>query len=177
MNHQDHVLLIQNGIKQKGGVWADLGSGEGAFTLALRDLGGESMGIYSVDKDAYSLERQKANFAAMFPQSNTHFITSDFTKELHLPKLDGIIMANAIHYVKNKEEFLQKISTYLKQHGLFVLVEYNASFGNSWVPYPLPFDAFASLAEKTGFEKPMLLETIPSRFLNEIYSAVTYKKG
>ena len=42
MNHDDHVALLRGGIDQPGGVWADVGSGTGAFTLALADLIGET---------------------------------------------------------------------------------------------------------------------------------------
>jgi len=39
MDHKDHVNLLRNGITNAGGVWADFGSGQGAFTLALAELG------------------------------------------------------------------------------------------------------------------------------------------
>ena len=51
MDHTDHVTLLRGGVSAPGGVWADLGSGTGAFTLALSDLLGLSGTIYSVDKD------------------------------------------------------------------------------------------------------------------------------
>ena len=38
MNHQDHVNLLRGGVLSTGVIWADLGSGTGAFTLALADL-------------------------------------------------------------------------------------------------------------------------------------------
>ena len=38
MIHSDHVRLLRDGVPQAGGVWADIGSGGGAFTLALADL-------------------------------------------------------------------------------------------------------------------------------------------
>ncbi len=53
MIHEDHVNLLRKGILEPGGVWADLGSGAGAFTLALADLIGSTGEIYSVDKDAF----------------------------------------------------------------------------------------------------------------------------
>jgi ubiquinone/menaquinone biosynthesis C-methylase UbiE len=49
MNHADHVALLRAGVPGPGGVWADLGSGAGAFTLALADLIGPTGQIYSVD--------------------------------------------------------------------------------------------------------------------------------
>lgn len=44
MNHNDHVNLLRNGVTDAGKLWADFGSGSGAFTLAFADLlgsGGE----------------------------------------------------------------------------------------------------------------------------------------
>lgn len=55
MNHCDHIKLIQKGIEAKGGIWADLGSGSGAFTLALRDVTGANVKIFSIDQDKTSL--------------------------------------------------------------------------------------------------------------------------
>ena len=58
MEHKDHVYLLRNGISSPGGTWADLGSGTGAFTLALADLLGPSGHIYSIDKDSRALKSQ-----------------------------------------------------------------------------------------------------------------------
>jgi ubiquinone/menaquinone biosynthesis C-methylase UbiE len=172
MNHTDHVNLIKDGV-EKGGVWADLGSGEGAFTLALRDVGGEDIEIYSIDKDKSSLDRQKENFQNIFPNSNIHYREQDFTDEIHVPKLDGILMANSLHFVKDQDVFLRKLRNYLKPHGKLLLVEYNANMGNQWVPYPVSLPVFEVLAQNLGFEKPQFLSKVPSEFLNEIYAAIT----
>src|SRR6266576_6653547 len=94
MEHIEHVDLIKKAISQKGGVWADLGSGEGAFTLALRDLTGSDVEIFSVDKDKERLMQQKQAFDTQFPNTNIHYIEKDFTDNFELPQLDGIIMAN-----------------------------------------------------------------------------------
>jgi precorrin-6B methylase 2 len=68
MQHQDHVQLIHAGIPAQGGVWADLGSGSGAFTLALADLPGPGARLYSVDKDRRALREQAAAMRARFPE-------------------------------------------------------------------------------------------------------------
>ncbi len=53
MNHKDHVYLLNDGVPDTPNqVWADLGSGGGAFTLALADLLGPTGQIISVDKNA-----------------------------------------------------------------------------------------------------------------------------
>jgi len=48
--------------------------------------------------------------------------------------------------------------------------------GNPWVPFPLTFATFESLAAHAGFGKPRLLATHPSSFLGEFYSAATSRK-
>jgi ubiquinone/menaquinone biosynthesis C-methylase UbiE len=38
MDRQEHINLLRGGVPAPGGVWADFGSGAGAFTLALAEL-------------------------------------------------------------------------------------------------------------------------------------------
>src|SRR5512143_2162828 len=113
MNHTDHVALLREGIEQPGGVWADLGSGTGAFTLALADLIGPTGKIYSIDKDKRSLKEQEKAMRTNFPTTTVEYVTSDFTRRLDLPQLDGIIMANSLHFVRHKDPVLQLIRSYL----------------------------------------------------------------
>lgn len=174
MTHQDHVTLIRDGISQKGGVWADLGSGSGSFTLALRDIAGPEVEIYSVDKDSTSLSMQKHNFDEDFPGTNIHYLEQNFTQDLELPPLDGIIMANSLHFVPDQRMVLKKLVPHLKKDGRLIVVEYNSDAGNMWVPFPFSFESFKKLALSGGFQEPKLLKTVPSNFLNEIYSALTF---
>ena len=54
MDHADHVGLLRPAV-EPGGTWADIGAGEGAFTLALADLLGPGGRIVAVDRDAHAL--------------------------------------------------------------------------------------------------------------------------
>jgi ubiquinone/menaquinone biosynthesis C-methylase UbiE len=171
MTHEEHVHLIKKAITREGGSWADFGSGDGAFTLALRDLAGADVTIYSIDKDTKRLQTQEAAFENMFPQSHIRFMAADFTMKLELPPLDGIIMANSLHYVEEQYKFLSVIQDYLKPNGKLVLVEYNTEEGNQWVPYPVSYAKFEELAKEKGFTDIELLEKIPSTHWNEMYAA------
>lgn len=175
MKHQDHVRLLRDGVPTPGGVWADLGSGDGAFTLALADLLGPSAHIYSVDLETHSLERQHVSMAVQFPDAQVTYLTADYTRPLELPPLDGVVMANSLHFQRAKEGVLALVRDYLKPGGRLLLVEYNADRGNMWVPYPLSYATWERLATATGFVKTRLLTTTPSRFLREIYSAESLK--
>lgn len=173
MNHYDHIRLIKSVVSRKRQIWADLGSGDGAFTLALMELGGKETEIYSIDRDEGRLRTQRKKFENMFPNSNIHFLHKDFTKPMDMPVLDGIIMANSLHYIDKKIPFLINLKQYLKPSGKLVIVEYNTEAGNMWVPYPLSFKALEKLCKEASFLTPQKIGTHPSDFLKEIYSAVT----
>ena len=175
MNHTDHVDLLRNGISEKGGIWADLGSGEGAFTLALADLIGPDAVIYSVDQDSRALKEQERAMRARFPTVTVHYLNADFTRPLELPPLDGVVMANSLHFHRQKDSILERVHGYLKEGGRLLLVEYNTDRGNSWVPYPLSYATWEALARHNGFAETRLLATRPSRFLGEIYSAISVR--
>lgn len=172
MNHDDHVRLIRDGI-QGPGVWADLGSGWGAFTLALADLLGPGSHIYSVDKDRDALRDQERAMRSRFPQVDVRYLASDFTQPLDLPPLDGIVMANSLHFQRDKDTVLRLVRGYLKPGGRLVLVEYNTDHGNRWVPYPLSYTTWEALALRVGFTATRLLATHTGRWHDQMYSALS----
>jgi SAM-dependent methyltransferase len=177
MEHTDHVNLLRPARLDQGGTWADFGAGSGAFTLALSELLGLHAEIYAIDKDRGGLAKLEQLHRARFGTSqNIHTIRADFTGALSLPPLDGILMANSLHFYRDKEKVLRHIRKYLKWNGALLLVEYNVDSGNPWVPYPLSFETFQSLAPQAGFSEPDLLAQVPSRFLREFYSALAYRK-
>ena len=165
--------LLRGGISATGGVWADLGSGTGAFTLALADLLGGAGEIYSVDKDASALQEQERTMRARFPRASVHYCTADLTAAFDMPPLDGIVIANALHFMRDKARVVQSIKSHLRPDGRLILVEYNVDQGNMWVPYPLSYPTWQTLAQRCGFVNTKLLATVPSRFLGEIYSALS----
>jgi ubiquinone/menaquinone biosynthesis C-methylase UbiE len=177
VNHADHVRLLRDGVVGGGGTWADLGSGGGAFTLALADLLGSEGVIYSIDKDKRALAEQERAMQGRFPKMTVHYMNADFTRPLALPPLDGLVMANSLHFHRNKVKVLKQVQTYLKPGARFLLVEYNTDSGNVWVPHPFSFETWKRLAAQAGFTETRLLDAHPSRFLNEIYSAVSFYKG
>ena len=177
MDHTDHVNLLKPAHLESGGTWADFGAGSGAFTLALRELIGPHANLYAIDKDRRGFsELEKAHRAKFGTSQNLHPVRADFTGALSLPPLDGIVMANSLHYHKDKEKVLRHVRSFLKLNGVLLLVEYNVDSGNPWVPYPLSFETYRTLAPRAGFTEPSLLATHPSRFLHEFYSAVAYRQ-
>ena len=175
MDHSDHVRLIREGVTGGGPDWADLGSGGGAFTLALADLLGPAGRIVSVDRDPAALRGQARELRQRFPTLTVDQRLADFSQPLDLPRLDGIVMANSLHFVRDKAPVLALVHGYLRDGGRLVLVEYDADRGNPWVPFPLSFETWRSAAAEAGFRDTRRLASVPSRFLGSIYSALSLR--
>jgi ubiquinone/menaquinone biosynthesis C-methylase UbiE len=175
MDHRDHVRLLREGVLGGGTTWADLGSGEGAFTLALADLLGPTGSIHTVDRDARALAVQARALRDAFPRVTVAQLVADFTQPLELPPLDGVVMANSLHFERDKLAVLHLVLGYLRPAGRLVLVEYDTDRGNPWVPFPLSFRTWTALAAEAGFRDTRRLASVPSRFLGSIYSAVSFR--
>ncbi len=176
MNHADHVRLIEAGVgRDSGGVWADFGAGGGAFTLALRDVAGSEVEIIAVDRDRGGLRSLRTAMDRQFPGTRLRLLEADFTGNLALPPLDGILTTNAIHYVPWQDQavLLRRWRGFLKPHGRLIVVEYDADRGNRWVPYPMSFTTFGTTAQAARFAEPERIGSVPSRFLGRMYAAVT----
>jgi len=177
MDHKDHVDLLHPANLPQDGTYADFGAGGGAFTLALRELVGPDATIYAVDKDRASLRELESNHRARFnTTSNLILFKDDFTLSLDIPHLDGLVMANSLHFFRDKEKILRHVRGFLKPNGALLLVEYNVDVGNMWVPYPFSYNVCRVMMKRTGFTEPKLLAKKPSSFLTEFYSAVAYRE-
>ena len=173
MDHADHLDLIRDGVQP--GAWAELGSGGGAFTLALADLLGTAGTIVSVDRDRGALRRQRQAVQARFPPASVEYVRADFTGPLALSELDGLLMANSLHFVRRPGPLLASIRGWLRPGGRLLLVEYDADRGNPWVPHPLSYRTWERVAAEHGFERTRLLARRPSSHLNAIYSALSFR--
>lgn len=175
MDHADHVNLIGDGVGG-GTTWADLGSGTGAFTLALADLLRPGGTIYSVDRDEAALRQQARAMERSFPDVTLHQLTADFKQPLELPQLDGVVMANSLHFVRDKVPVLVRIAGHLRPGGRFVLVEYDTDGGNPWVPHPLSYETWTSMAARAGLAETRHIASVPSRFLGSMYAALSVRR-
>jgi SAM-dependent methyltransferase len=170
----DLVDLLRGGVTGDGGRWADLGAGEGAFTLALAELLGPGAHITALDRDASAIHGLAAEAGRRFPATTIDIVTADFTRQLPLTDLDGVVMANSLHFVRDKLPVVERVRSMLRRGGRLILVEYGADRGNPWVPHPISYPRWEQLAAQAGFENTRLLHTVPSRYLGSMYSAVSY---
>jgi SAM-dependent methyltransferase len=170
VTREDHLALITKAVH--GGAWADLGSGGGAFTAALCELLGPGGRVSSVDRDARALRSQERELRGLFPGVRLEFIATDFAAHLPLSGLDGIVMANSLHFQRDACDVLVRVSRCLAPGGSIVAVEYDVEAPNPWVPFPLPFARLREVAERAGLSPPRLLDSRPSRYHRRVYSAV-----
>lgn len=148
MKISDAVNLIQGASidQAKAAVWADLGCGSGTFTLALAHL-------LAADSSIYAIDKQKQNITAP-DHVSIIFRQADFEYDaLDLPLLDGILMANALHYVAGQEALLSQLLQYIRPGGGLLLVEYDTRRSNPWVPHPIDFQHMNSLLQSLGMER------------------------
>jgi SAM-dependent methyltransferase len=169
-NHADRGSAA-GGVADTGGVWGYRADAP----LALAELLGPGGRIYAVDRDQGALRSQVHAMHTRFPNVMVHYQIADFTDRLDLPSLDGIVMANALHFVPSprKDAVVRRLKSYLRPGGRLILVM-NVDQGNSWVPYPLSYFTWEDLARRNGFADVRLLATAPSRFLHEFYSAAAW---
>jgi SAM-dependent methyltransferase len=115
-----------------------------------------------------------AEVGRRFPATSLDVVTADFTKALSLSDLDGVVMANALHFVRDKLPVVERVRSMLRRGGSLILIEYGADRGNPWVPHPISYPRWDELAAQAGLENTRLLHSVPSRFLGSMYSAVSY---
>ncbi|HXS37429.1 MAG TPA: class I SAM-dependent methyltransferase [Flavipsychrobacter sp.] len=165
------ALLANNGFPQSGSqIWADLGCGEGTFTLALAHLLQKGSLIYAIDKNKTALNKIPDHYESVFIEKTF----ADFAAEkLSFINADGILMANSLHFIKDKVSFIKAAKQYLKPNHCFLIVEYDMDKSNPWVPYPVSFSSLQQLFTSLGYIQITKLHTKPSVYRKEnIYSAI-----
>ena len=173
MEQHEAITLIGPGVPRTGGTWADFGAGTGVFTRALAALVGPSGTVYAVDRDPRALHELDRAAARDIAIAKIETIVGDFARPLDLPPLDGVLLANALHYVPYDEQprVLREVAGRLVPAATMIVVEYDRRGPNRWVPYPISFSALATLARDAGLDAPVRLGSQPSQFGGDLYAA------
>ena len=153
MTVEDAAELISGMRIATLGTWADLGCGDGTFTLALATRLTRGSTIHAMDRDAAALTNIPREFAGT--TIRTH--AGDFTK-LPWPfgALDGILLANSLHYVRDQEDFIRACGQAMSDPHRFLIVEYDTDRANPWVPYPISRRKLEKLFGNAGYTSTSL---------------------
>lgn len=180
MDPHDAVELIRAALPGRGGVWADVGAGDGTFTRALVHLLGRDARIYAIDRDRRAL----ASLERWAAQESAHVVpvVADFMKPFELPELgpdglDGVLLANALHFSPRPEATLRHLAGWLRPAGRVVIVEYDRLPASRWVPHPIPLARLPELALAANLSSPAVLATRPSAFGGTLYVASAERLG
>jgi len=166
------LLLLQGAISGTAGSWADLGCGDGTFTLALAELLGPAGRVYAVDRDARALSTLGGRASG---HTNVIPVLADFSHSSDLPDydgpLDGLLFANSLHYMVHPERILEAWVHKLGPGGRVIIVEYDRRAANPWVPYPIPPARLETVAAEVGLTHPRVTAREPSAFSGDLYVA------
>jgi len=172
MDIKDATALLTHPLFKRNmpQTWADLGCGNGTFTIALANRLVAQSSIYAMDVDANALSGLPSTHNKIQIQTTI----GDFAKDSLGPlPFNGIMMANSFHYVKDKYSFLEKIRAALAMNGTIVFVEYDTDIAvPKWVPYPCNFLSLQSLFKKSGFGKVEKMNERKSVFGGNMYTAI-----
>src|SRR5262245_22159193 len=92
-------------------LWLDLGSGTGLFSLALAANLPAGSRIVAIDKDENVLRKVPATAGDVVIQT----VAADFVHDaLDVKDVDGILIANSLHFVKDKEALLKRLISLMK---------------------------------------------------------------
>jgi len=170
---QDARDLLATAVEPASGIWVDLGAGTGTFTHALASILSPPSRIYAVDSDRRALDGIRQGSA--IPGVQVSSIVGDITDPATLAgigeqKLNGILAANALHFVRDVEDVLARWITRL-DGGRIVVIEYDRRDASRRVPYPLPPKRLEAIAATLGLPKPHVTATRPSEYSGLLYVA------
>jgi trans-aconitate methyltransferase len=154
--------------------WADLGCGDGVFTRALASLLAPRSTIHAMDRDAAALRALPAEQHGVLIRPWTGDIT-----EMPWPfgTIDGLLLANVLHYVTEQPAFLRGCREQLTHGGHLIVVEYDTNRANPWVPYPVSRAALSNLCIAAGFARVVALGSRLSIYQRAaLYSVIVAKE-
>ena len=146
--------------------WCDLGSGSGTFTKALAQSLAPGSLIYALDFDSGAL----GSIPDKYHEVEIRKIVGDLrSSSLRLPSVDGILMANTLHFIPEQKAFLTR---FLSIADRFIIVEYEQPKPNRWRPYPVGFERLREIFTEAGVAHVEKLSARPSLFGGTMYSAL-----
>src|SRR5205085_11450057 len=98
---------------------------------------------------------------------------ADFTQPMELPSLDGVLLANALHFVPDNEQarVVEHVARGVVRGGAIVVVEYDDRPPSRWVPFPISLTRLADLASEASVTALEIIGRRLSDFGGMMYAA------
>lgn len=147
--------------------WADLGCGSGTFTRALAAILSPQSEIIAIDNARQSIAPLMAN------EVKVSFLLADMEQaRLPVNNLNGILMANSLHYIRDKNTFIRQLEPAFAAQKQWLIVEYDTESANQWVPFPLSFEKLRVTFTALGYHHIEKINSRSSRFGGTMYAAL-----
>lgn len=175
MKEREAAEFIAGAVGVSAGMWIDVGAGTGTFTRALRSLLGPERRIYAVDNDPAAIEALREIGDDVVP------VLADFSRPFPLSPpvalpLDGMLLANALHFVPDAGPVLQRLVKRFAPARV-VIVEYDRRAASRWVPFPIASARWPDLASAAGLANARVTARRKSRYAGELYAGVASGAG
>lgn len=164
------LIRIDRFSGERAQTWCDLGCGTGIFTLALAGLLPAGSIIHAIDKNEKSLSQIPHRYKEVTIRKDVVDLRES---DLSLPALDGVLMANFLHFIQHQGAFVARLRALSER---LLVVEYDGRARSPWVPYPLGFSALRGLLLERGFTEVAKVGTRASRFGGEMYSVLAERQ-
>ena len=111
-----------------------------------------SADLVAQESTIVAIDREHHNIVSPNPSVAIKFQRSDFTLHKSVPaELDGILIANALHYVSDQQNFLQNLISHLKPGARIIIVEYDTDRAKPVGSLSTIFRKLSELLSGAGF--------------------------
>jgi ubiquinone/menaquinone biosynthesis C-methylase UbiE len=181
VNLQEAIAFLGPAVPADSLMWGDFGAGRGTFTEALAAILGPAGTVLAVDRDieaVRALEHLRDHGAATLAAviaAQGDVLDLAAIEELRGRTLDGALFANALHFVRQPERVLEQVARHVRPDGRIVVIEYDRTSSNPWVPFPLGAERLRAVSHAAGLAPAEVVARLPSRYHREMYCAVALR--
>lgn len=110
----------------EGMVVADVGAGDGYFTIPIAQKIGKKGIVFASDIDKNALDRLKDKSDKLGLKNVRIILGTEDNPKLSIGQIDIVLIVNTIHLIKDLNSVLDNIKTSLKQGGKVVIIQWDS---------------------------------------------------
>ncbi len=164
--YDPEFVLRETGLTE-GMVFADIGCGEGFFSILAANIVGAKGAVYALDIDARAIDRLRAR-ASEKGLVNVHAVTGAAEDTVMCSQcVDAAFLSMVLHDFDHPEKVLVNIKQMLKPHGLIVNLDWKKKQMDFGPPVRVRFseEKVMELLEQAGFTITKVEEAGPYHYI------------